>query len=147
MNNSSVLPNKLAKLTNNSLDSVNLSTDDISKIINNLDPNKAHGHDVLSIRKIELCGNSICKPLLIIFNDCLKESKSLSDWKKAHVVTVHKKGDKQCLKNYRPKLYKNFTDNNLISPLNRDLDLVTSVLTNYLLLLMKYTNRLTTDLE
>ena len=133
LNNSSVLPNNLAKLTNKSLDTVNFSTDDISKIINNLDPNKAHGHDMLSIRMIKLCGNSICKPLSIIFNDCLKEGKFPSDWKKAHVVPVHKKGDKQCLKNYRPisllpicskiferliynELFTFFTDNNLISP-------------------------------
>ena len=49
LNNSSVLPNNLAKLTNKSLNKVNFLTDDISKIINNLDPNKAHGHDMLSI--------------------------------------------------------------------------------------------------
>ena len=48
LNNSSVLPDNLAKLTNKSLDLVNFSTNDISKIINNLDPNKAHGHDMLS---------------------------------------------------------------------------------------------------
>ena len=44
MNYSRVLPNNLAKLLNKLLDSVNFSTDGISKIINNLDPNKAHGH-------------------------------------------------------------------------------------------------------
>ena len=48
LNNSSVLPDNLAKLTNKSLDLVNFSTNDISEIINNLDPNKAHGHDMLS---------------------------------------------------------------------------------------------------
>ena len=102
LNNSSVLSDKLAKLTNKSLDSVNFSTDEISKIINNLDPNKVYGHDMFNIRMIKLCVNSICKPLSIIFNDCLKEGKFPSDWKKPHVVPVHKKGDKQCLKNYRP---------------------------------------------
>ena len=81
------LPNNLAKLTNESLDTVNFSTDDISKIINNLDPNKAHGHDMLSIRMIKLCGNSICKPLSIIFNDCLKEGKFPADWKKCSCCT------------------------------------------------------------
>ena len=82
---------------------------------------------------IKLCGNSICKPLSIIFNDCLKEEKFPSGWKKAHVVPVHKKGDKQCLQNYRPisllpictriferliynELFTFFTDSNLISP-------------------------------
>ena len=38
LNNSSALPNNLAKLSNKSLDTVNFSTDDVSKI-NNLDPN------------------------------------------------------------------------------------------------------------
>ena len=49
LNNISVLPNNLAELTIKSLVSVNFSTDDISKIINNLVPNKDHGHDMLSI--------------------------------------------------------------------------------------------------
>ena len=88
MNKSSVLPDNLAKLTNKPLDSVNFSTDDIPKILNNLDPNKAQGHNMLSIRMITLCGNSICKPLLVIFNDCLMDGN------------FHKKGDKQCLNNY-----------------------------------------------
>ena len=94
------MPNNLAKITSKSLDTINFSTDDISKLINNLDPNKPHSHDILSL--IKLYGNSICKPLTIIFNDHLKEEKFPSDWKKAHVVPVHEKGDKQYLKNYRP---------------------------------------------
>ena len=78
------------------------ASDDISKIINNLDPNKTHGHDMFSIRMIKFCWNLICKPLSIIFNDCLMEGKFPSGWKKAHIVPVHNKGDKQFVKNYRP---------------------------------------------
>ena len=95
LNNSNVLPNNLAKLTNKSLDLVNFLTDGISRLKNNFDPNKAQGHNMLSIRMIKSCGNSICKPLPVIFNDCLKMVRFPSDWKKAHVVPVHKKGDKQ----------------------------------------------------
>ena len=101
-------PDNLANLTNKSLDSVNFSTDNIPKIINNLNPNKAHVHDMLTIRMIKLCGNSICKPLSITFNDCLKEETFPSDWKKVHVVPVHKNEDKWCLKNYKPIPYFNF---------------------------------------
>ena len=57
---------------------------------------------MLSTRMIKLCGNSKCKPLLTIFNDCLTEEKFPSDWKKAHVVSVDKEGDKKCLKDYNP---------------------------------------------
>ena len=67
------------------------SHDDNSKIVNNVNSNKAHGHDKLSTRMIKLCGSSVCKPLSIIFNDCLKGGKFPFDWKKANVVPVHKK--------------------------------------------------------
>ena len=47
------------------------SEDDIAKIIQNLDPNKAHGHDQISIRKLKICGKTISKPLEYIYCDCL----------------------------------------------------------------------------
>ena len=63
--------------------------------MNSLDPDKAHGHDMLNIQMITLCADSIWKPLSIIFNGCLKGGGRFpSDWKKAHVAPVQKKGDK-----------------------------------------------------
>ena len=46
--------------------------DDIPKILENLDVNKAHGHDKISIRMLQLCGNSICKPLELIFKQSVE---------------------------------------------------------------------------
>ena len=40
------------------------------KIIENLDPNKTHGHDMISIRTIKICDTSICKPLELIVRSC-----------------------------------------------------------------------------
>ena len=40
---------------------------EIAKIIHNLDPNKAHGHDMVSVRMLKICGNSTYKPLQLIF--------------------------------------------------------------------------------
>ena len=82
INNSSELPRKLEYLTQSRLSSVTFSEDDIEKLIQNLDPNKAHGHDQISIRMLKLCSNSICKPLEIIFNRCLETSTFPNDWKK-----------------------------------------------------------------
>ena len=133
LSNSKVLPTDLHQLTNKCLDSIHFLSIDIAKIINHLDSNKVLGHDMLSIRMIKLCGNSICKPLSIIFNDCLNEGKFPHEWKKANVVPVYKKGNKQSLKNNRPislrpiyskifecliynEMFTFFTENNLISP-------------------------------
>ena len=99
----------------------------------NLDPNKAHGHDKISIWMLQLCGNSICKPLELIFQQAMESGSFPSEWKKGNVVPIHKKDDKQCLKNYRPisllpicgkifeklifnEMFKFFIENELISP-------------------------------
>ena len=51
---------------------------------------------------VKICDDSICKPLKLIFQSCLESGKFPSEWKKANVVPIHKKGDKQIVKNYRP---------------------------------------------
>ena len=100
---------------------------------NNIYSNKAHGHDMISIRVLKLCGEAICRLLNIIFKTCLNTAKFLSDWKKGNVVSIHKKDDKRNVKNYRPVsplpicgkiferlnyniMYDFLTDNNLPSP-------------------------------
>ena len=54
------------------------------------------------IRMLRLCRDSIWKSLKIIFKNCLKEGIFPDEWKKANVVPIHKKNDKQILSNYRP---------------------------------------------
>ena len=92
--NKSVLPSQLTLLTENSLSKCNFFKKDILQIIRNLDSNKAHGHDMISIRMLKLCGDSICKPLELIFKTCLRNGRFPLEWKKANVVPIHKKGDK-----------------------------------------------------
>ena len=80
----STLANTRSKHTNNILDTIIFSKEDIYKIIKNLDPNKTHGHDM-----IKLCSISICKPLEIIFQNCLRSDKFPSEWKKTNVVPTY----------------------------------------------------------
>ena len=102
ISNSSELPLNLHFTTEKHLDTLNFSNNDIEKIIRNLDRRKAHGHGKISIRMIKICGKSICKPLQLIFNQCIDTGSFPLEWKKANIFPIHKKGDKQCLKNYRP---------------------------------------------
>ena len=92
ISNGSVLPSELPLRTDSSLSSCHFTKDDILRIINNLEPNKAHGHDEISICMLKICGDSIC----------LRTGIFPLEWKKANIVAIHKKGDKQTVINYRP---------------------------------------------
>ena len=113
------------------------------------------------MQMITLCVNIICKRQSVIFNDCLKEGKFPSDWKKVHVVPAHKKGDKLsektislfpiCSKLFERLIYNELftfvTDNKLISPNQSGFRPGDLCVNSYLLLLMKYVSRLMTDLK
>ena len=111
LRNKSELPATLSEKTHESLTTIDFSINDNLKIIRNLDPNEAYGHDIISIRMVKICDDSICKPLKLIFQSCLESGKFPSKWKKANVVLIHKNGDKQILKNYRPMVSLTITGN------------------------------------
>ena len=75
VNCNSTLPSVLNKKTCQSLSTVEFSTYNILKIIRNLKPNKTHGHDMISIRMLKICDESIYIPLGIIFRPCLHNGK------------------------------------------------------------------------
>ena len=89
--NTSKLPIDSFKRTNNFLSPILFTKDDIAKIIKNLNPNKAHGFDMIRIRMLKICGDSILKPLELIFKSCIDSWKIPIEWKKANAVPVHKK--------------------------------------------------------
>ena len=129
----SILPSVLKLLTEHDLTSCDFSETDVLQIIINQGSNKAHGHDMISIRLLKLWNEAICRPLNIIFKTCLNTGKFPSEWKKGNVVPIHKKDDKQNVKNYRPVsllpicgkiferliynvMYDFLTENDLLSP-------------------------------
>ena len=91
--NDSKLPSVFTVYTESLLESFHFSPDQIGDIVKKLDPNKAHGHGMISIHMLKLCGDSIWKPLEmeIIFKNCLKEGIFPDEWKKANIVPIHKK--------------------------------------------------------
>ena len=98
--NGSKLPNfsyKAEKI----LTSFDIKDDDILSIIKNLNVDKAHGWDQLSIRMIKTCGDAITFPLKLIFKSMINKGVFLDDWKKSNVVPIHKKESKSLIENYR----------------------------------------------
>ena len=66
---------KLAPLlmkTDKRLNTIAFKDSDITSIIKSLKPTKAHGADNISIRMIQLCGDSITLPLTLIFKFSLR---------------------------------------------------------------------------
>ena len=91
INNGSSLPSELLLKTDRFLSNITFSSDDILKIIQNLDSEKVHGFDRISIQMLKTRGPSICKPLEIIFKSCLEKGIFPLERKKANVAPVHKK--------------------------------------------------------
>ena len=84
------------------LTSFDIKDDDILSIIKNLNVDKAHGWDQISIRMIKTCDDAITIALKLIFKFMINEGVFPDDWKKNNVVLIHKKKSKNLIKNYRP---------------------------------------------
>ena len=91
LKNGSKLPTNLRYVTDKRLRTINFTADNIEKIIESLNPNKAHGHDNISIRMFKICGDTICKPLELIFKQALTTGVFPSEWKKGNIVPLLQK--------------------------------------------------------
>ena len=115
-----LLTNRITQL-GTSVSTIYFTSDDILKMIKNLDSNKAHGHDMITIRMIKLCDASICKPLELIFKSCLENGKKImwfqhtmkEKYLPISLLPVVEKIFERILYN---NIYEFFTQNNLISP-------------------------------
>ena len=119
--------------TNEYLNTINFTEDDILSVIRKVDPDKPHRHDQISIRILQMWNRAICKSVYLISSSCIESGIFQTEWKMAIVVTIHKQDDKQNIKNYRPvsllsifgkifrrliynKVYSYVIENDLISP-------------------------------
>ena len=51
---------------------------------------------------LKICRSTTCKLLAIIFEYCVDARVFPSEWNKGNTVPIHKKGNRQAMKNYRP---------------------------------------------
>ena len=78
-----------------------VSSDDISKIINLLDPTKRTS-GAIPAKIVKLVNKQICKDLANCINECIKQNKFPNELKIADITPIFKKDDPLDKTNYRP---------------------------------------------
>ena len=118
--------------TNNKLSDIATDETEILKLIRQLNINKAHGCDELSIKMIKLCDNTSAFRSVSVYQKCLATGTYSQIWKMANVLLIHKKESRQvkkchlisllpiCGKIFEKilfdKIYNHLRDNELLSP-------------------------------
>ena len=88
--------------SNDSTFDINFSENKICQIFLNINPNKACGPDEIHGQLLKNCAHGMAGPVSILFKLSYNTGCIPTDWKMAHVVSVHKKGSKDDVENYRP---------------------------------------------
>ena len=70
--NSSKPPSAFIRKSDKYLSTVTFYENKTKKAIRNLDPNKAHGHDMLCIHMLKNCDDSLWATLGLIFQSCFE---------------------------------------------------------------------------
>ena len=99
--NTSKLPTDSFKRTTNPLSTISFTKGYIAKVIKNLNPNKAHGYGIISIRMLKIYAYSIVKLLELIFKSYIDSGKFPREWEKAN-APVHIKNGKHLIEAYCP---------------------------------------------
>ena len=84
------------------LQDVIFSTIGIKCILKKLYPSKSAGPDDIPSCVLKLCAAEVSPFLQFIFTQSLNEGTLPSDWLKANITPIHKKGDRSVPANYRP---------------------------------------------
>jgi len=79
-----------------------VTVEEVSKLLQNLPVNKATGLDNYQAKLLKLASSGISRSLTFILNMSLTTGQFPSDWKRAKISALHKKGSKLDTGNYRP---------------------------------------------
>ena len=88
--------------TEESLENLEVTSDEVYDIIKILKLGKACGADSISHNMLKGTAQTVCKPLSLLFNMSLISQKYPQQWKQAVILPLFKKGDQHNLTNYRP---------------------------------------------
>ena len=94
--NGSTLPSSYTR-SDQMLDFTEIDDNNILRAIRNLNPNRAHGRDDISIGMLKTFDDSIVLPLPHIFIKCLEFQTFHTLWKRADILPTHKKQSRQLI--------------------------------------------------
>ena len=92
----------LATTLEHSLQNIEISTEDVLKVLNEMKTNKSPGPDEIYPRILKETKFEIVNALKSLFNLSLQQGLVPADWKAANVTPIFKKGDRTSPGNYRP---------------------------------------------
>jgi len=78
-----------------------ITTQEVSRAVKGMKNRKAAGPGGLQIELIENAPSGVYEILARIFNKCLQGEEIPQEWKKAHITSIYKKGDRRKCENYR----------------------------------------------
>lgn len=84
------------------LEEISFTEETVKKKLDKLKISKSPGPDSIHPRVLNELADIIAKPLSIIFETSVTESRLPEDWKCANITAIHKKGDRKVAGNYRP---------------------------------------------
>ena len=102
LKNSSVLPSSQKFLTQERLCSLDFNNDESLKKIRYLNVHNAYECDKVSIKIIKPWDKSLIKSYTILFQKSLKSPHYPDIWKNRCIMPLHKKSDKQIIRNHQP---------------------------------------------
>ena len=75
--------------TKNRLSKISFKDEDVLMIIQSLNVNKAHNHDDISIRLLQICGAEVVKNLSLICKNYALWGMFPNLWKKSNITPIH----------------------------------------------------------
>jgi hypothetical protein len=81
---------------------INIKTEGVEKLMNNLDPSKVTRPDEIPARILKEYAHEFAPHLASFYNISLSRGEVPSDWRQVNVIPVFKKGEKYLANNYRP---------------------------------------------
>ena len=81
---------------------LDITTTGVERLLARLDPNKASGPDNISCRILKELAVELAPALTAIFNQSIDSGSLPTEWTKANVTPIYKKGNKNQAENYRP---------------------------------------------